>query len=235
MNYDELFIDGHKLPKPLSKKEVYELLERIKQGDNKALAKLVEHNIRLVLYQVEKRFKTVQYDKKELVSIGNIGLMKAVTTFDISRNMEFSTYAIRCIDNEILMFLRNLKKYASDASLDEAIYHNNDGDEIKIKDTLSDDMDFVEEYIDNETHLMIREIVNELPERDRKIIILYFGFYDNKRHNQNEIANMLSISQSYVARLIKRIVSQIGMQLEKKGLIELRKERTYRIKKREKS
>ena len=222
MNYDELFIDSHKLPEPLSKRETYGLLERIKQGDNEALAKLVEHNIRLVLYQVENRFKTVQYDKKELVSIGNIGLMKAVTTFDVSRNVEFSTYATRCIGNEILMFLRNLKKYASDASLNEAIYHNKDGDEIKIEDTLSDDIDFVEEYIDNETHLMIREIVNELPERDRKIIILYFGFYDNKRHNQYEIANMLSISQSYVARLIKRIVSQIGMRLEKKGLIELR-------------
>ena len=222
MNTNELFIDGHKLPKPLSKKEVYELLDKIKQGDEKARAKLVEHNIRLVLSEVTGKFSTVEYDKKDLVSIGNVGLMKAITTFDTSKKVEFSTYAIRCIDNEILMFLRKLKKYANDDSLDRTINHDKDGNELKIEDTLSDDIDIVEEYTDNETHRIIREVVKDLPERDRKIIMLHFGFYNDETHTQREIAEMLSISQSYVSRLITKIVKRVGKILEEKGLIELR-------------
>ena len=222
MNTNELFIDGHKLPKPLSKKEVYELLDKIKQGDEKARAKLVEHNIRLVLSEVTGKFSTVEYDKKDLVSIGNVGLMKAIITFDTSKKVEFSTYAIRCIDNEILMFLRKLKKYANDDSLDRTINHDKDGNELKIEDTLSDDTDIVEEYTDNETHRIIREVVKDLPDRDRKIIMLHFGFYNDETHTQREIAEMLSISQSYVSRLITKIVKRVGKILEEKGLIELR-------------
>ena len=227
MNTNELFIDGHKLPKPLSKQEVYDLLDKIKQGDEKARERLVEHNIRLVLSEVTGRFSTVEYDKKDLVSIGNVGLMKAITTFDTSKKVEFSTYAIRCIDNEILMFLRKLKKYANDDSLDRTINHDKDGNELKIEDTLSDDTDIVEEYTDNETHRIIREVVKDLPDRDRKIIMLHFGFYNDETHTQKEIAGMLSISQSYVSRLITKIVKQVGKILEEKGLIELReKEKT---------
>lgn len=222
MNTNELFIDGHKLPKPLLKQEVYDLLDKIKQGDEKAREKLVEHNIRLVLSEVTGRFSTVEYDKKDLVSIGNVGLMKAITTFDTSKKVEFSTYAIRCIDNEILMFLRKLKKYANDDSLDRTINHDKDGNELKIEDTLSDDTDIVEEYTDNETHRIIREIVKDLPDRDRKIIMLHFGFYNDETHTQKEIADMLSISQSYVSRLITKIVKRVGKILEDKGLIELR-------------
>ena len=176
MNTDELFIDGHKLPKLLSKQEVYELLEKIKQGDELAREKLVEHNIRLVLYEVTGRFKSVEYDKKDLVSIGNVGLMKAITTFDTSKKFEFATYAIRCIDNEILMFLRKLKKNQNVDSLDRTINHDKDGNELKIEDTISDETDIVEEYTDNETHQIIRQIVKDLPDRDREIIMLHFGF-----------------------------------------------------------
>ena len=232
MNTNELFIDGHKLPKPLTKQEVYDLLDKIKQGDEKARTTLVEHNIRLVLSEVTKKFITVEYDKKDLVSIGNVGLMKAIATFDTSKNVEFSTYAIRCIDNEILMFLRKLKKYENDDSLDRTINHDKTGNELKIEDILSDDTDIVEEYTDNETHRIIREVVKDLPDHDRKIIMLHFGFYNDKTHTQREIANMLSISQSYVSRLIRKIVKQIGKILEEKGLIELRtKEKTRGISK----
>lgn len=230
MNTNELFIDSHKLPKPLTKQEIYDLLDKIKQGDEKATATLVEHNIRLVLSEVTKKFITVEYDKKDLVSIGNIGLMKAITTFDTSKKVEFSTYAIRCIDNEILMFLRKLKKYANDDSLDRIINHDKTGNELKIEDTLSDDTDIVEEYTDNETHRIIREVVKDLPDRDRKIIMLHFGFYNDETHTQREIANMLSISQSYVSRLIRKTVKQVGKILEEKELIELRsKEKTKGI------
>ena len=224
MNTDELFIDGHKLPKPLSKQEVYELLEKIKQGDELAREKLVEHNIRLVLYEVTGRFKSVEYDKKDLVSIGNVGLMKAITTFDTSKKVEFATYATRCIDNEILMFLRKLKKDQNVDSLDRTINHDKDGNELKIEDTISDETDIVEEYTDNETHQIIRQIVKDLPDRDRKIIMLRFGFYNDKTHTQKEIADMMSISQSYVSRLITKIVKKLGQQLQQKGVIELRME-----------
>ena len=110
MNTDKLFIDDYNPPGPLSNQEVNKLLEKIKQGDECARKKLAEHNIRLVIYEVTRRFNSVPYDKKDLISIGNIGLMKAISTFDISKKTKFLTYAVKCIDNEILMFLRNLRK-----------------------------------------------------------------------------------------------------------------------------
>ena len=225
MDTDELFIDSHNLPKPLSKQEVHELLEKINQGDEHARKKLVEHNIRLVLYEVTGRFKSVEYDKKDLVSIGNVGLMKAITAFDTSKKAEFSTYAIRCIDNEILMFLKKLKKDQNVDSLDKIINYYKDSDELKLKDTIKDETDMVDEYIDNETHEIIRQIVNDLPDCDREIIMLYFGFYNGKIHTQKEIADMMSTSQPHVSRLITKIVKRIGQQLQQKGIIELRLQR----------
>lgn len=223
MHTYDLFLGGYNLPKPLSKQEVYELLEKIKQGDEQAKTKLVEHNIRLVVYQVTKRFSTVEYDKKELVAIGNIGLIKAISTFDTSKKIEFTTYATRCIDNEILMFLRTLKKHSNVDSFDRIINRDKEGNELRIEDILRDDTDIVEEYTDNETYKIIRQIVNELPDRDRKIIMYYFGFCNNKLYNQQEISDILSISQSYTSKLITKIVNRIGKQLEQEGLIELRK------------
>ena len=224
MNFDELFIDGNKLPKQLSGKEVLELLDKIKQGDEKALEKMMEHNIRLVIYEVTHRFKSVGYDKKDLVSIGNVGLMKAIKTFDISKRITFATYATRCIDNEILMFLRRLKKDQNVDSLDRAISYDKEGNELKIEDIISDKIDIINDYADNETYRIINQIVRELPDRDKEIIMLHFGFYDDKTHTQREIADMFSISQSYVSRVIKRIVKKIGKQLSQKGVIELKGE-----------
>ena len=220
MNTNELFIDANKLPQPLPKSQVNELLDKVKHGDEDAIKMIIEHNIRLVLYQVNNKFKSVEYDKKDLVSIGNIGLIKAVTTFDKSKNVEFATYATRCIDNEILMFLRKLKKDQKVDSLDKTITHDKEGKELKIEDTISDENDIVEDYEKNITYKIIREIVKELPDRDREIIMLHFGFYNNEVHTQKEIADMMSISQSYVSRLITKIVKKIGIQLQKCGVIE---------------
>ena len=220
MNTNELFIDANKLPQPLPKSQVNELLDKVKHGDEDAIKMIIEHNIRLVLYQVNNKFKSVEYDKKDLVSIGNIGLIKAVTTFDKSKNVEFATYATRCIDNEILMFLRKLKKDQKVDILDKTITHDKEGKELKIEDTISDENDIVEDYEKNITYKIIREIVKELPSRDREIIMLHFGFYNNKIHTQKEIADMMSISQSYVSRLITKIVKKLGIQLKKCGVIE---------------
>ena len=223
MNTDKLFIDDYNPPGPLSNQEVNKLLEKIKQGDECARKKLAEHNIRLVIYEVTRRFNSVPYDKKDLISIGNIGLMKAISTFDISKKTKFLTYAVKCIDNEILMFLRNLKKERNVDSLDVTISYDKNGNELKIIDTISNKTDIVEDYTNNETYQAIRQLVNDLPNRDKEIIMLHFGFYGDKTYTQAEIANMLFISQSSISRLVKKIVKKLGQQLQEKGFIELRK------------
>ncbi len=229
MNTDELFIDANQLPKPLSKSQTYELLDKVKQGDEEAKKIIAEHNIRLVLYEVTTRFKYVEYDKKDLVSIGNIGLIKAITTFDKSRKVEFSAYTARCIDNEILMFLRKIKKDQNVDSLNKQIKHDKEGRELKIEDIISDTSNIIEDYEKNITYKSIQEIIKKLPNRDKEIIILRFGFYNNEVHTQEEIANMMSISRSYVARLIAKIVKRIGQELKKNGIIELRTQKNTPI------
>lgn len=216
MNTEELFLDANDLPKPLSKEELSELFDKIKLGDEEAKNKVVEHNIRLVLYEVTKRFKSVNYDKKDLISIGNVGLIKAVLTFDKSRNMEFATYAVRCIDNEILQFLRKLKKHQNIDSLDRTIskagykesYVTTLGELIPNKN------DMVEEFDRKESYQIIREIISNLPAQEKEIIMLYFGFYNNKLYTQAEIAERTSLAQSWISRSIKRIVKKIELQLK---------------------
>ena len=229
MNTDELFIDANQLPKPLPKSQTYELLDKVEQGDEEAKKIIAEHNIRLVLYEVTTRFKYVEYDKKDLVSIGNIGLIKAITTFDKSRKVEFSAYTARCIDNEILMFLRKIKKDQNVDSLNKQIKHDKEGRELKIEDIISDTSNIIEDYEKNITYKSIQEIIKKLPNRDKEIIILRFGFYNNEVHTQEEIANMMSISRSYVARLIAKIVKRIGQELKKNGIIELRTQKNTPI------
>jgi len=220
MSTNEIFIDVKNLPKLLPKQEVYALLDKIKQGDIQAKNKLTEHSIVLVVFEVIGRFKNVQYDKKDLVSIGILGLMKAITTFDISKEVDFSTYAKKCIDNEILMFLRKLKRYNRVCSLNTVINDSENSEELTIGDTLSNDVDIFEEYTKTELRLTVRKIVEDLPPRDREIVKLYFGFYNDRTYNQIQIAEMLSISQPYVARLIKKLTKQIGKKLEQKEVVE---------------
>ena len=223
MDNDDLFIEGYKLPKTLDKEESHALLKKMCQGDEVARDTLIKHNIRLVLYEVTNKFRKVNYDKKDLVSIGNVGLMKAINTFDISKNIEFSSYAIKCIDNEILMFLRQVRKEQKIDSLDEVFYNDNEGNELKFIDILSDDEDFAEDYAANVTYQTIRKIVSELPERDKIIVVMHFGFCNNHKFTQREIATKLKMSQSYVSRLLEKIVSNIAIKLEEQDVIELRK------------
>ncbi len=231
MKYDDLFIESGKLPKPLSKKEIYSYLEQYKCGNLKAREQVIIHNIRLVLHQVNKKFANTPYDKKELVSIGIVGLIKGVDTFDTDKNFEFATYAIRCIDNEILMFLRKGKKSAFDQSINTPIGIDNDGNEKRIEDILEDEAsDFALEYENQITYNEVREIVYSLPDRDREIVLLHFGFVDDHIYTQKEIADKLKISQSYVSRLIGKIVAKIGIQLQKSGVMETAGNRTKNIK-----
>ena len=224
MNKNGFFKCGYNLPPKLTKEETKELIIKMNQGDKTAEEKLLEHNIRLVVYQVQKRFKTVDYDKNELVSIGSIGLLKAIKTFDLSKNNEFATYAAHCIDNEILMFLRKIKKHKHVESTDKVISRDKEGKALKIEDILADDVDIIEEYLNKEAYTAINKIVKALPEREREIIMLHFGFYDGKIYTQQEIAAKFSLSQSYISRLITKIVKKIAIQLESIGIIELNNE-----------
>lgn len=183
------------MPKPLKKEEIYDYFEKMKNGDMAARDKIINHNIRLVINEVIKKFSNSPYDLKELVSIGLIGLIKSVDTFDITKELQFSTYSTRCINNEILMFMRKSKKYINDTSLNQAIGTDKEGKELKLEDTLSDiNSDFALEYEDNETYKVIRNVVNNLPDRNKNIIIKHFGFKNNNPMTQREIADELGLS-----------------------------------------
>lgn len=217
MNINELFIEVDKLPKPLSKKDIFKLFE---ERSIESKEKIIKHNIRLVISQVMTKFGNVEYDKRDLVSIGNIGLIKAVNTFDTSKNIEFATYATKCINNEILMFLRKIKKESIVDSIHKPIVIDPSGNELKIEDIISDNTNLTEEYVTNETYNIIKEIIYSLNEKERNIIIMYFGFFDTKRHNQKEIAQILNISQSYISRIIKRTLIKIKTKLIELDVIE---------------
>lgn len=221
MDDEKLFITEDELPKSLSKEETYELLVKINEGDDKAKEKLIKHNIRLVIHEVIGRFKNVEYELKDLVSIGNIGLIKAIDTFDINKNLSFSTWAVPCIDGEILNFFKKIRKDIPTDSIENPFYKGKQGEEIKVEDTLIDDTNIAEEYNNKELIVNLREIIKDLPERNREIIMLYFGFYNDKRYGQEEIAEKMSISQAQVSRVVKKIVKEIGKELEERGLIEL--------------
>lgn len=225
MNTNELCIDMNNLPNPLDKEELYELFKKLKQGDEVASNIIFLHNMKLVLKQVYNRFQSVNYDKDDLISIGNIGLLNAIKTFDISKEVSFSNYAIKCIDNEILKSIRSINKNNQEISLDKTVKYNRDGNELKIGDTIPDKTDIFEDYTSTELYSAINEIVNNLPERDKEIIKLYFGFYDNKVYKQKEIADMMSLSKSYITKIIQDNVKKIGKILNSNGFIELGKQK----------
>lgn len=221
MNNYELFIDGYRLPQPLIKDELDKLIKEACSGSKEARDKLIIHNIRLVLHEVTNRFRNIDYDKKDLVSIGSIGLVKAVNTYDITKEVKFATYAVRCIDNEILMFLRKVKHDKNIDSIDKVLFYGKDGSELKLEDILSDDSDLVINHENSETYKIIRQLINQLPDRDKEIIMLHFGFYNDRIYTQKEIADKFHISQSYVSRVITKIVNKLGKQLESVRVTEL--------------
>ena len=218
MEYDSLFV-SESLPKMLTRDEVSILYKQMEQGNMEARRKLISCNIKLVIKRVMSNFMSVDYDKKELVSVGCVGLIKAVDTYDISRGYEFSTYICKCIDNEIKMFLRKLNKYSGILSLDDVLYGSEKDDDIKLKDCIkSRDIDMEEEYIEKDLSIIELQLLQQsmecLSERDREIVMLYFGFYNNKRYDQQEIADMFGISQSQTSRIINCSLKKIKAKME---------------------
>lgn len=202
------------LPTPLSREEEGELMERLQQGDQRARQTLIEHNLRLVVY-IARRFENTGINIEDLISIGTIGLIKAVGTYQPARSIKLATYASRCIENEILMYLRKSSNRRQDASIDEPLNTDNDGNELLLMDVLTSDQPQVGEELERSAeHAALHRAVARLTPRERRIMELRFGLNRETEHTQKEVADQLGISQSYISRLEKRIIRRLRRELE---------------------
>lgn len=202
------------LPPPLSKQEEAEVFVGLMENDPQARDKLIVHNLRLVVY-IAKKFESTGIGIEDLVSIGTIGLIKAVKTFCPTKNIKFATYASRCIENEILMFLRKSSQYRNDLSIDEPLNIDYDGNELLLSDILGTEDDIVNKGIENEAEReILRDAVSELCDREREIMEMRFGLKDGKEKTQKEVAELIGISQSYISRLEKKIIKKLRIKLE---------------------
>ncbi len=210
------YINGAQtLPPPLTKQEEQQIIENIKNGIENAREPLITHNLRLVVY-IAKKFDSTGVGVEDLVSIGTIGLIKAVRTFCPDRNIKLATYASRCIENEILMYLRKTLQIKNEISLDEPLNVDWDGNELLLSDTMGSDQDIVNRGVEMEAECnVLYNVVEKLSEREKSIVELRFGLHGNKEHTQKEVADSLGISQSYISRLEKRIIERLKKDLEK--------------------
>lgn len=199
-------------PKPLSKKEEEEQLRLLMDGDRSARDVLIERNLRLVAHIV-KKYYALSGDQDDLVSIGTIGLIKAVDTFDVDKNIKLSSYASRCIENEILMYFRNQKKTSLDVSLDEAIDTDKDGNPLTLMDIISTEDNIIDEIDLKINSEKIRSYVRLLPKRERDIIVMRYGLNGEKPLTQREVAKHLNISRSYVSRIEKKTLKELKGKL----------------------
>ena len=207
----ELFYIGStdKLPPPLSHDEEEYYINMASDGDLFARDKLIEHNLRLVVF-LAKKYENTGVDLEDLVSIGTIGLMKGVKTFSSDKNIKLATYASRCIDNEILMFLRKNKKVRGEVSFEESLSFDADGNELHLEDVLGTDADIVTKRLEDDLNkkLMLEEI-DKLNKRDREIIIMRYGLFNKEEKTQKEVADILGISQSYISRIEKKVIKRL--------------------------
>lgn len=213
------YID-YEFPEPLSKEEFLENLKEYKEGNIEARDKLIIHNYKLILKQVLNKFGDTPYEKEDLISIGGIGLIKAIDTFDITKNNAFSSYATRCINNEILMYIRKEKKYLKDIKLEDTISLS-DNDEVKLEYLIADkNSDFIENYYEKELYEEVRRQVNKLDGRNKEIVKLYFGFYNNIRYSQEEIGALMNIHRTNISNVIHREIKKIEKNLIAQKFIE---------------
>lgn len=197
------------LPEPLSKEEEEKYVSLFLDGDMAARDKLIEHNLRLVVF-LAKKYENTKIDLEDLVSIGTIGLIKGVNTYQNDKNIKLATYASRCIDNEILMYLRKTKKKRTEVSFEDSLSFDSEGNELHLEDVLGTDDNIVTKPIEDELDkkLMYRE-VSKLGKRDKEIIELRYGLSGKKEMTQKEVASMLGISQSYISRIEKKVIKRL--------------------------
>ena len=201
------------LPAPLSREEEGELIARLAEGDQAASSTLIEHNLRLVVY-IARRFENTGINIEDLISIGTIGLIKAINTFRADKNIKLATYASRCIENEILMFLRKNAGRRVEVSFDEPLNTDYDGNELLLSDVLGTEADVVMRPLEDDVDLcLLASALDTLSPREREIITLRFGLGGGKEQTQKEVADRLGISQSYISRLEKRIIQRLKKEI----------------------
>lgn len=210
------YINGpQNLPAPLGKEQEKIVFEKLKTEPESAKEMLIVHNLRLVVY-IAKKFESTKICIEDLISIGTIGLIKAVNTFSPEKNIKLATYASRCIENEILMYLRKNNQSRNDISIDEPLNVDWDGNELLLSDILGTDSDSINKDIETEVERnLLKESVNRLNTRERKIMQMRFGLVNGVEMTQKEVADFIGISQSYISRLEKRIIKQLKLELEK--------------------
>lgn len=213
---DCFYINGPEiLPPPLTKEEEETVMNELREGNEKHKELLITHNLRLVVY-IAKKFEGSATSTEDLISIGTIGLMKAVKTFNPNKNIKFATYASRCIENEILMHLRKVNNSKFEMSFDEPLSIDWDGNELTLRDVLGSDADEISNDIEyNDEKQLLLKIVNTLPEKEKELMKKRFGIMGEKEHTQKQLADLMGISQSYISRLEKRIIEKIRAEIIK--------------------
>ena len=206
---------GEALPEPLNPEEEKALVAKYVQGDSNARTKLIEHNLRLVVY-IAKKFENTNVDIEDLISVGTIGLIKAVNSFDEAKQIKLATYASRCIENEILMHLRKVVKTRNELSLDEPLNVDGEGNVLLLSDVLGTESDVIYKDLESdvEKDILIASF-NKLPPRERQIVKLRFGILGSPQKTQKEIADMFGISQSYISRLEKKVINKLKKEMSK--------------------
>ena len=201
------------LPPPLKGQQEEIALTALENGDEEAKKLLIEHNLRLVVY-IARRFESTGINLEDLISIGTIGLIKGISTYRREKNIKLATYASRCIENEILMYIRKISNQKAEISLDEPINMDYEGNELLLSDILGTDEDMVQRPLEDDVDLCIlRQALMELPDRERQIILMRYGLYGQQELTQKEIAQKMGISQSYISRLEKRIMVRLKKEL----------------------
>lgn len=213
-NMPIFYIGGSQtLPPPLTPEEEKQQLEKLANGDESVRKLLVERNLRLVVY-IAKKFENTGIGIEDLISIGTIGLMKAINTYDTLKNIKLATYASRCIENEILMYLRRSNKIKGEISIDEPLNQDGDGNELLLSDILGTDPDSTSRRLEDEVDkTLLRASIEKLSAREKNIMELRFGFITGKEKTQKEVADMLGISQSYISRLEKKIINKMRKEI----------------------
>ncbi len=201
------------LPPPLKGQEEQEVLSRLEQGDEQAKQTLIEHNLRLVVY-IARRFENTGVNLEDLISIGTIGLIKGIGTYKLDKNIKLATYASRCIENEILMHVRKIAGQKAEVSLNEPINMDYDGNELLLSDILGTDEDVILRPLEDDVDkLLLHQALDLLSDREREIVNMRFGLHGYKELTQKEVAGKLGISQSYISRLEKRIMSRLKKEI----------------------
>lgn len=209
------YISGTELPAPLNEEDEAYFIAQLSEGDEGAKQTLIEHNLRLVIY-ISKKFENTNIDIEDLISVGSIGLIKAINSFKGDKNIKLATYASRCIENEILMFLRKSKKLKTEVSLDEPLNSDMDGNELILSDILATDYDVVYKSVESGVEKqLLWQVILKLPPREQEIMLMRFGLNGVDEKTQKEVADMMNISQSYISRIEKKIIGKLKKEMKK--------------------